>query len=295
MTVAFGVGCNGGGSSNTGVADSCASDPGGCSAITPENFVSALVQLAQSGQIPAAYAKTTLVKSTTLTPVPYSSESFVVWNGQTQSYEAIGIRQLCTSGANCSDSSAEAAAQAFATDGGASAVGDFSDDGVSYAAASVGTVPVVLATDVSSGNNEPVFQSAYNGTIYYSVGAQTKDVDLQQAQVQDTALVQKAAQISATFQMDFNSAVQLTQLAGRIQTMQSAANELTPADRAAVTTSLLGIAGITQDEVTQAVQQGSSGDMTGANALIGKISQNIGMPETMLRDQILPKLGVNLN
>jgi hypothetical protein len=301
-----------------------------CSAITPENFVAALVSLAQSGQIPAAYASSTLAKTTSLQP-----GYFIIWDGKTQSYEAVNINttpdiygttetSACAEhGATCSNLSPTAAAETFANAtgenhsttaaggtglvtvvngtqfGGTFGQETFPDpyDGtmVYGNTGSLNYFPVAPTNSVSAPDGQQVYQDNYNDGILYSTGAQTKDVDLQRAQVQNTNLLQRAALLSSGLQMSLSSAVQLTQLADKIQRLQSSGTQLTSDDRSAIAQSLLGIAGITQDEINGAIQNGLQGDNSAAAALVDKVSQNVGVPSTTLRDQILPGLGVNLN
>jgi hypothetical protein len=349
LVSAIGMGCNS--STPAAVGPSCT----GCSAITPENFVGALISLAQSGQIAAGYAGSKLIKDPSL-----NSGWFVIWDGATQGYVAVNVYNadlggFCTQAETvCSGLNPQAAALAFAGGGNVPVYGQGSvstSSGSITTTSSNGTVSFgtysgtssnehQIGTYISGGygsesisptdtvnaygnlsypvNNEvygndrvtgyyvaptgqndssgaPIFKDTYGANMLFSEQGATKDVDLQRAQVQNAGFLQKAADISSGLQMSFNSAVQLVHLADKIQTLQTSQNQLTDTDRSAVTQSLLGIAGITQDEVNQAVQGGLAGKMENANALFEKVAQNLGMPSATLRDQILPKLGVNLN
>jgi hypothetical protein len=77
--------------------------------------------------------------------------------------------------------------------------------------------------------------------------------------------------------------------------MTSQGQELSNEDRDAITQSALSIAGITSDEVNQAMSQSISGDNSATDALVTKAAQNLGMPSAdNLRGQLLQALGVQL-
>lgn len=244
------------------------------------------------------YASTTLAKATSLQP-----GWFVIWDGETRSYQAVEVAQYCNSGKGCSGSNAEAAAKAFGipittipTVGiNADEFGSSSINSEGNVAGIVEGVPVESYSGSGGSNGSIYYQSGVSGNIYYSIGGATKDVDLMRAQVQKTSLLQRAAQLSSGLQMDFKSAMQLTQLADKIQILESTQNQLTAADHSAVMQNLLSIAGVSQDEVNQVSQTGMQGDMAQVSALMDKVSQNLGMSFTTFRDQILPKLGVSFN
>ena len=94
--------------------------------------------------------------------------------------------------------------------------------------------------------------------------------------------------------MNIEAARQLTQIADRMQSL-TVQGSMTDDDRQAVTTAALGVAGITNDQVTQAYAKFGNGDKTAVEGLLTQAATNLGMPSTAgLRDQILPSLGINL-
>jgi hypothetical protein len=135
-----------------------------------------------------------------------------------------------------------------------------------------------------------------SGGVYsYSVDSDTRDTDLQQANLQNTTLASRAQMISDQFQMSVEAATQLAVLGDKVQMMTVQGKDLSDEDRAAVTQSALSIAGITSDDVNQALQHAVAGDNTATDALIEKAAQNLGMPSSdNLRNQLLPALGIQL-
>ena len=127
-----------------------------------------------------------------------------------------------------------------------------------------------------------------------SVGNPSKDVDLQRADLQQQNLNDRAQVLTSQIQMSFGSAVQLVQLSDRVQQM-SAQGQMTDEDRDAVTGSALEIAGISSDEMNNAIARQLNGDTTATDALLEKAAVNLGMSSaSALRDQLLPALGVDI-
>ena len=123
---------------------------------------------------------------------------------------------------------------------------------------------------------------------------ETKDTDLQQAEVEQDTIESRAGSIAEQFQMNYQSAVQLAALADHVQQLTST-NSLTADDREAIAGAALGIAGITSDEVNTATVKSLKGDQTGVDDLVTKAALNLGMPSSAnLRDKLLPSLGVDL-
>jgi hypothetical protein len=117
-------------------------------------------------------------------------------------------------------------------------------------------------------------------------------VNLQRGMAANAVLDAKAQVTATQFQMDFESARQLTQLADKMQMLQSA-GQLTDADRGAIARSALAVAGVEESEVNAASIAAAQGDKTAVNSVMTKAAANLGMPSSaMLRDQILPSLGV---
>jgi hypothetical protein len=316
------AGCNNGGktaATTTSTTTSTAADCVNCSPITPENFVAALVALGQAGTIDPSYANSTLVKGVTDIP---GSNTFVIWNGDSKSYQAINILStysaFCTSAGECSNINPDGAAEALAdaksspheqnepititsTTGSPVANGTITIQNGTETWGYIGTgnaesVVIYPLQNLNQNDNQgnPTFQDPYNDGLTYSENIPTRDTDLQQVQLAAVSEFQKAAQLSGGLQMNFQSAIQLTELADTIQKLQAGQSSLTSDDRAAVLGRLQGIAGITSDELATAVQEGLKGNMTSSNALIDKVSLNLGMPADALRNRILPQLGVEV-
>ena len=236
--------------------------------LTPEQFVTQLVQLANDGKIDPAYAKTTLAKEVTEQP-----NTFIIWDSKFQHYVAVDGYQT----------------DETYNDG--TVTGDTSFTGpLGY---TTQTSPLVVVNPIGNGPDGIPQYEGSNGTIYANEAA-TKDVDLQRAQMQSETTIRTAAALSAGFQMDFGAAMKITQLGERIKAM--GAQNLTTEDRAAVMSTLMGVSGITQQELNQTIIAGIQGDGQAVNTLLTKVSQNLGMPSsTILRDRLLPALGVNLD
>lgn len=128
-----------------------------------------------------------------------------------------------------------------------------------------------------------------------SLSGRTRDVDLQRANYEQQALNARAQVVADKFQMNFDSAIQLTQLSDKIQVMKKQ-GQMTTADRDALTQSAFGIAGVTPDEVNNALSQSIAGDDRATDELLDKAATNLGMPSgAALRDQLLPAMGVKTN
>jgi hypothetical protein len=137
---------------------------------------------------------------------------------------------------------------------------------------------------------------------YYSGGTSsgqsmdqgTADVNLQRGMAQNAQLDARASATAAQFQMSFESARQLTQLAARMNVLQQN-GQLTDADREALARSALAVAGLEENEVTDAVAKAANGDKAAIETVMEKGANNLGMKSTaVLKNQILPSLGVNV-
>jgi hypothetical protein len=146
----------------------------------------------------------------------------------------------------------------------------------------------------SDGYNDG-YNDGYTAGYDSSIGTSTKDTDLQKAGVQTKSLEQRAQFIANQFSMSVGAATQLTQLSDRVKQM-AVSGRMTSADRVAVTQSALGIAGLSTDQVNDAITRMNSGDESAASALMQKAAVNLGMPSSAaLRDKLLPALGVTLD
>jgi hypothetical protein len=224
----------------------------------------------------------------------------VIWDSSTQSYQAINLLAAEDAGL-----SAEQMVQAFSKSQNDSWVQNnlntnnpFVDDhfnvgGFDYPCSSPnGDCPVNSVTFQATSNGVPTYVDQ-DGDLY-SQELNTRDTDLQQAQLQQKNFAQRAANVSATYQMSFSSAAQITSLADRINTITEQA--LTDADRQAISEATLSIAGISSADISQAVQASMAGNDAPTNALVAKVASHLGMPsDSTLRDRILPSLGLSLS
>jgi hypothetical protein len=163
---------------------------------------------------------------------------------------------------------------------------------------SLGSTGSAGGSSGSTGGSTGVSAGGSSGSVSSSasVDGDIKDVDLQRADAQEQDLNARATSVAAQFQMSLTSAVQLTELSDQITEMTNSGQQMTDEDRAAVTNAALEIAGITNDDITTATAQSLSGNASAVNDLLTKAALNMGMSSvTVLRDQLLPAVGVNLN
>ncbi len=135
---------------------------------------------------------------------------------------------------------------------------------------------------------------AQGSKIGDSVGGQTDDVDVQQAELQDQDLENRAQGIASQYQMNVGSARQLAQLADKVQNLTDQGT-MTAEDREAITDAALSVAGLSGDDVNAAIAKAiGSGDKGAIDELMTKAAANLGMPNANgIRDQLLPSLGIN--
>jgi hypothetical protein len=147
----------------------------------------------------------------------------------------------------------------------------------------------------NSTNTSAYGNSSNSSGYYYSADGKTKDVDLQNADLQKQDLNTRAQALASQFQMNYDAALQLTQLSDKFNKL-SVANKLTDEDRAAIIDSTLGVAGISKADVDAAIQaRVVDGNEHALDDLLEKGAKNIGMPNSAgIRDQILPSLGMKL-
>jgi hypothetical protein len=129
-----------------------------------------------------------------------------------------------------------------------------------------------------------------------SIVGSTKDTDLQRAESQEMGFDGRVQSIATEFQVSINAATQLAQLGDTVRELTANGQTLTADDRTAITNTALNIAGVTGDDINQAVTLSLKGDNSATDALLSKAAGNLGMPSTAaLRDKLLPSFGVNLN
>ncbi len=129
-----------------------------------------------------------------------------------------------------------------------------------------------------------------------SVGGQTHDVDLQQAQIANQQLEQAAQALASQYQMNTEKARQLAQLASRVSQLTQNGNSMTADDRESIANAALGVAHITAEEITDTLGKvARDGNQKAIDDLMVKAATNLGMPDaTGLRDSLLPSLGISL-
>lgn len=154
------------------------------------------------------------------------------------------------------------------------------------------TTPDDSTTTVSSDGGDTSGCDA-DGCNSFSNG-NLKDTDLQKAQAQQNALNERAQGLASRFDMSFDSAMQLSQLADQVKAMK-VQGQLTSADRVAIAQSAFAIGGVSTDDVNNAVQSSMNGDNSQSEELINRAAAKMGMssPAT-LRDKILPAIGVKM-
>jgi flagellar biosynthesis/type III secretory pathway protein FliH len=137
------------------------------------------------------------------------------------------------------------------------------------------------------------YNDGYSDGYYgYNVNGSTKDVDLQKANYQEKTLEDRAELIANQFQMSVEAATQLTQLSQKVQKM-AMSGHMTAKDREAITKSALSIAGLTTEEVNDALKATMEGDKRATEDLLEKAARNLGMDSSAdLRDKLLPSLGI---
>jgi len=128
-----------------------------------------------------------------------------------------------------------------------------------------------------------------------STAGNTKDVELQRSRAELADLDNRSKAFASQFQMNVESARQLTQLADRMSALETQ-GQMTDDDRMALADSALAVARISGKEVSTAVAKlMNHQDKTAVDALVTKAAVNLGMPSSAgLRDQILPSLGITL-
>jgi hypothetical protein len=151
-------------------------------------------------------------------------------------------------------------------------------------------------TLISLGGSQ--FMNAQTGQIVNSAGSGgTKDVNLQQAKVQQQAMQSRAQSLVSQFGMSFDKAVQVTALSDRMQQLQQSNGQMSADDQAQLLDAAYAVVGVNADAVrTAAANIMQNHDQSAANALVEQAAKNLGMPSSAaLREQILPSLGIVLN
>jgi hypothetical protein len=149
-----------------------------------------------------------------------------------------------------------------------------------------------ISTQTAGTNGTEVYED-YGGNLY-TQNTDTKDVDLQRANLQDQKLDTAAHALVDQYQMSFENARQLAQLSDKLQTL-TASGQITDEAREDLANSALGVAGISSDDVNNAAADMiQNGNQQAIQVLMDKAATNLGMPSSAgLRDQLLPSLGIH--
>jgi hypothetical protein len=146
---------------------------------------------------------------------------------------------------------------------------------------------------VAQAGNVQMPTDLLGGNFANSVDADTKDVDLQRAELQGANLDNQAQALSGQLGMSFDSARQLAELADKMSSL-TASGQVTEEDREAITHAALGVAGLSTDDVNKVLAQMiKDGNTKAVDDLMNKAASNLGMQSSAgLRDQLLPALGM---
>jgi len=159
----------------------------------------------------------------------------------------------------------------------------------------------VMAGEGFVGDNDPCYgRPTYDPNYPYNMGhsagaQQSKDVELARSRQKNALLEDRSQQFAQAYQMNLESARQLVQLSDQMSALESQ-GKLTDDDRIALADSALAVAGISGEEVSQAMaKMMKDQDKAAVNALVEKAAVNLGMTSSAgLRDQILPALGLDI-
>lgn len=139
----------------------------------------------------------------------------------------------------------------------------------------------------SSGSGGDTSGCDASGCNSFGTGG-SKNTALRAGQLNQAQIAAKAAAVSAQFDMSLDSATRLTQLANQVVAMKQQ-GQMTQADKDAVIQNTFGIAGVTSDEVNNAVAKSQAGDDSALNDVMDKAAVGLGMPSgATMRDKILP-------
>ena len=124
----------------------------------------------------------------------------------------------------------------------------------------------------------------------------TTDTGMMQAMVNMADVNAQANQMVTEFPISFEAARQLVQLQDKMQILQQN-QELTGADQQALASAALSVGKVSHKDVVNALAQYANGNKNALTNVELKYAKGIGLPQSylpMVRDQILPRLGVTL-
>ena len=163
-----------------------------------------------------------------------------------------------------------------------------------------GTTGGVTSTGVaggttSTGGTGGTTSSGYTNTTT-GIENSTTDTGMMQAMVNMADVNAQANQMVTEFPISFEAARQLVQLQDKMQILQQN-HELTGADQQALASAALSVGKVSHKDVVNALAQYANGNKNALTNVELKYAKGIGLPQSylpMVRDQILPRLGVTL-
>jgi hypothetical protein len=119
----------------------------------------------------------------------------------------------------------------------------------------------------------------------YEDEAETKDVSLMTAELQQREFIKKAASISYAFNVSIETSLSLASLGDKAERMLKKSGELTLADQLALAGDFQRLTGVSLPEMMAATQ-----DQRAQGELVEKIATKIGTSAANLENRILPEL-----
>ncbi len=123
----------------------------------------------------------------------------------------------------------------------------------------------------------------------------SKDVNLDQANISQKSVDNRAQALVSQFGMSFQDAQTFTRLSDRLQALNTS-GQASDDQRTQLADQALATAGISDAEARDAMTAKiRDNDDSKLNALIEKGASNLGMSSAAIRQQILPQLGLSVN
>ncbi len=178
------------------------------------------------------------------------------------------------------------------TGGGTTSTGGYTYSTGSGATSTGGGVTSTGGGTTSTGGTT---SSGYTNTTT-GIENSTTDTGMMQAMVNMADVNAQANQMVTEFPISFEAARQLVQLQDKMQILQQN-QELTGADQQALASAALSVGKVSHKDVVNALAQYANGNKNALTNVELKYAKGIGLPQSylpMVRDQILPRLGVTL-
>lgn len=134
------------------------------------------------------------------------------------------------------------------------------------------------------------YYEGFDSGLLYEDGAEVTDVSMLQGEAENKAFAQKAAAVSATYNVSIETSLSLVTLGKKVETMMAnGGGELTTADQEALMGDLQKLTGVTLEDVNNA-----AGDKVAQEQMLQGIADKIGTSSQNLTDALLPALGINV-